>query len=83
MAGSDRYDGVLLSLAQQMQGGVPELFDVLFAFLARFVTYTLTFESSNVFRKTDFYSGAGLEEARGLVMKAFEKHGADAIAVCF
>ncbi|KAK5972506.1 Nuclear migration protein nudC [Trichostrongylus colubriformis] len=54
---------VLFSLAQQMPGGVPDLFDVLFSFLSR---------------KTDFYSGAGIDEARSLVMKYFEKHGKEA-----
>ncbi|KAK6031367.1 CS domain protein [Ostertagia ostertagi] len=59
----EKYDAVLFSLAQQMPGGVPDLFDVLFSFLSR---------------KTDFYSGAGIDEARSLVMKYFEKHGKEA-----
>ena len=58
----ERYDGVLLSLAQQMEGGVPQLFDVLFSFLLR---------------KTDFFSGAAeTQTPRKLVLDAFEKYAA-------
>ncbi|GMR42448.1 hypothetical protein PMAYCL1PPCAC_12643, partial [Pristionchus mayeri] len=63
MPDHERYDSVLLSLAQQMPGGVPELFDVVFGFLSR---------------KTDFYTGAGVDQARAMVLGAFEKHGAGA-----
>uniref|UniRef100_A0A8R1Y991 Nuclear migration protein nudC n=1 Tax=Pristionchus pacificus TaxID=54126 RepID=A0A8R1Y991_PRIPA len=63
MSDHERYDAVLLSLAQQMAGGVPELFDVLFGFLSR---------------KTDFYTGGGVDQARSMVLGAFEKHGAAA-----
>lgn len=31
----EKYDAVLLSLATQMSGGVPQLLDVLFNFLSR------------------------------------------------
>ncbi|VDM48351.1 unnamed protein product [Toxocara canis] len=63
MSDVEKYDGVLLGLAQQMEGGVPQLFDVLFSFLSR---------------KTDFYTGAGLERAKELVLLAFDKHSASA-----
>ncbi|VDP13100.1 unnamed protein product [Heligmosomoides polygyrus] len=59
----EKFDPILFSLAQQMPGGVPDLFDVLFSFLSR---------------KTDFYSGAGIDEARNMVLKYFEKHGKEA-----
>ncbi|ETN79639.1 CS domain protein [Necator americanus] len=59
----EKFDPILFSLAQQMPNGVSDLFDVLFSFLAR---------------KTDFYSGAGVEEARHLLLKYFEKHGKEA-----
>eukprot|EP01116_Phalansterium_solitarium_P019710 TRINITY_DN560_c0_g4_i1.p1 TRINITY_DN560_c0_g4~~TRINITY_DN560_c0_g4_i1.p1 ORF type:complete len:335 (+),score=151.00 TRINITY_DN560_c0_g4_i1:638-1642(+) len=55
-----RFDGVFLSLAQQLQGGIPELMDVYFDFLRR---------------KTDFFTGASNEVAKDLVLKAFNKHG--------
>lgn len=36
MASKDeKFDPVLLSLAQQLEGGVPQLLDVLFGFLRR------------------------------------------------
>lgn len=60
---ADRYDAVLLSLAQQMPGGVPELFDVLFNFLLR---------------KTDFYTGAGINEAKKMVLNSFDKYSHEA-----
>jgi len=62
----ERFDGILLSIAQQCEGGVPELLDVLFGFLNR---------------KTDFYSG-GLEngKAEKMVQSAFKKHAASAEA---
>ncbi len=64
MAKNDRFDGVLLSIAQECEGGVPELMDIWFDFLAR---------------KTDFYTG-GLEggQAEKMVMDAFKKHAASA-----
>lgn len=36
MSDRERYDTVLLSLAQSLKGGVPEMFDVIFDFLSRF-----------------------------------------------
>uniref|UniRef100_A0AC35TY15 CS domain-containing protein n=1 Tax=Rhabditophanes sp. KR3021 TaxID=114890 RepID=A0AC35TY15_9BILA len=60
---SAKYDGVFLQLAQQLEGGVPEMFDVLFDFLSR---------------KTDFYTGSSIEKARDVVLKPFEKHAAHA-----
>lgn len=41
MSGDDltKYDGVLLGLAQQMEGGVTQLFDVIFRFLVVFFEF--------------------------------------------
>merc|ERR1712211_212826 len=60
----ERFDGILLSFAQQCERGVPELMDIMFGFLNR---------------KTDFYSG-GLEggKAEKMVMDAFKKHAKSA-----
>lgn len=62
----ERFDGILLSIASQCEGGVPELMDVMFGFLNR---------------KTDFYSG-GIEggKAEKMVMEAFKKHAKSAEA---
>lgn len=54
-----RFDGILLGLAQQHQGGVPALLDTFFGFLAR---------------KTDFYTGADIATARQMVMDKFSEH---------
>jgi len=60
----DRFDGVLLGVAQDCEGGVQEMLDVIFGFLAR---------------KTDFYA-SGLEDgkAKDLIDAAFKKHSASA-----
>jgi len=62
----ERFDGILLGIAQQCEGGVPELMDIMFGFLNR---------------KTDFYSG-GLEggKAEKMAMDAFKKHSKSAEA---
>uniref|UniRef100_A0A914MAW1 Nuclear migration protein nudC n=1 Tax=Meloidogyne incognita TaxID=6306 RepID=A0A914MAW1_MELIC len=55
-----QIDGVLLSLATSLEGGVPELFDHVFSFLSR---------------KTDFYTGAATSTtAKKIVLDAFEKY---------
>lgn len=59
----DKFDAVLFSMAQQMSGGVPQLLDTLFGFLSR---------------KTDFYSGAGIDEARKMLLTYFDKHAKEA-----
>ncbi|CAI5444634.1 unnamed protein product [Caenorhabditis angaria] len=61
---SEQFDNVLFSLAQQLPGGVPQLLDVIFEFLSR---------------KTDFYSGAGIEQAKSLLREKFDKHSIKAL----
>ena len=55
----ERFDGILLSIAQQCEGGVPELMDILFGFLNR---------------KTDFYSG-GLESGKAETIRTYIQNG--------
>jgi len=67
MSGKDpeRFDGLLLSMAHECsEGGVQEMIDLIFSFLAR---------------KTDFYT-SGLEDGKAekLVRDAFAKHAASA-----
>lgn len=61
---TDKFDGLLLSIAQECEGGVQEMLDIIFSFLAR---------------KTDFYTGGGEDSAEQLVMDKFRKNGAAAI----
>ncbi|KAL5011122.1 hypothetical protein ScPMuIL_013427 [Solemya velum] len=56
---STRFDGLLLSMAQQCEGGIHEMLDVIFGFLGR---------------KTDFYTGGQAGEAEKLILERFKKH---------
>jgi hypothetical protein len=61
----EKFDGILLSIAQQCEGGVQEMLDLIFGFLAR---------------KTDFYA-SGLEDGKAekLLIETFRRHSARAV----
>merc|ERR1711976_164649 len=59
MADPERFDGMLLAMAQQCEGGIQELLDVIFGFLGR---------------KTDFYTGVGKDSAQQLLLDKFLYH---------
>eukprot|EP01147_Barroeca_monosierra_P001553 gene1553-4701_t len=61
----ERFDGLLLSMAQQMEGGIDQV-DLAFA------PYNF------LLRKTDFFTGASKEHAKKLVMQKFEKYSKQA-----
>ncbi|XP_069140926.1 nuclear migration protein nudC-like [Argopecten irradians] len=63
MGDPERFDGMLLAMAQQCEGGVKEILDCLFSFLSR---------------KTDFYTGGKEGLAEEIVMSVFKKYQKDA-----
>ena len=60
----EKFDGMLLAIAQQCPGGIEELSNVFFSFLRR---------------KTDFFTGAARGSAEGIILKKFREHEAIAM----
>ncbi|XP_076466523.1 nuclear migration protein nudC-like [Babylonia areolata] len=60
-ADPERFDGMLMNMAQQCEGGIHELLGSFFGFLQR---------------KTDFFVGTGASQAEELVMSKFREHQA-------
>lgn len=59
MSDEERFDGMFFTLAQQHSGGMVEVLDSFFNFLAR---------------KSDFYTGGGKGAAEKIVMEKFKKY---------
>lgn len=59
MSNPERFDGMLLAMAQQCDGGIKELINAFFSFLLR---------------KTDFYTGGLRDDAEKMVMSEFKRH---------
>ena len=58
----DNFDGMFLNVAQNCPDGIKGLLDAFFGFLSR---------------RTDFYFGAAIADAKQLVLEQFEKHKVD------
>lgn len=58
----ERFDSILLSMAQEHSGGALEFLDTVLSFLAR---------------KTDFFHGSTEENARKIILEKFEKWSAE------
>lgn len=59
MSDEERFDGMLFNLAGQHPGGIFEVLDTLFSFLAR---------------KTDFYHGGPKGQAQATLLEKFKKY---------
>jgi len=60
MSDPERFDGMLMAMAQQCaEGGIKELLDNFFGFLAR---------------KTDFYAGTGSDQGKKMILEKFEQY---------
>ncbi|CAG2184618.1 nuclear migration protein nudC-like [Mytilus edulis] len=59
MADPQRFDGMLLAMAQQCDGGIQELISAFFSFLLR---------------KTDFYTGGLRGDGEKMIMNAFKRY---------
>lgn len=59
MSDEERFDGMLFTLAQSHTGGVLDLLDTFFSFLAR---------------KTDFYTGGPKGNAQEMMLEKFKKY---------
>ena len=64
----EKFDGILLSLLGNLEGGIDDFFDLVFNFL---------------FRKSDYFTGMDTSVSRKKLLEAYEKYAREADKVCF
>lgn len=64
----EKFDGILLSLLGNLEGGIDDFFDLIFNFL---------------FRKSDYFTGMDTSVSRKKLLDAYEKYAKEADKVSF
>lgn len=63
----EKFDGILLSLLGNMEGGIDDLFDLIFNFLNR---------------KSDYFTGMDTSVSRKRLLEVYDKYAKDVEKVC-
>ena len=64
----EKYDGIIMSLMQNLEGGIDDLFDLIFNFLHR---------------KSDYFTGMDTSVSRERLLAVYDKYSKDVEKVTF